>query len=455
MKKTIVFLLSALLVLAAALSLAACNNGVGGSNDSVTRMTITLVAAGSSGAAVKEEVLGDETEYYTVSGYSFSEADAAIVSNAEADPNYYTDLYNGKRKGTESYAEEKERFEQMKSFTVPTAVKVAVSESKLNLTTENLAAMDDNGVIDLSNGASNAKTVYIRAISDDAFFNHTELETIKVGDNVKAIGSGAFNACSGLTEIELPFAGAKEGAVNGAKNFGYVFGTASYTGGVSVTQSYNLSGSATYYIPENLKTVKIGSEIGEYAFYGVTTIDSVADIPVGNVIPAYAFYGCTGLREVSLPSTVTEIDEGAFNGCSKLVSVNFAELASLETIGKGAFANCSRLCYKEADKALTVPASVTFIGEEAFANCASVEKLVINGTVSVRAAAFKGLTSLKDATIGDNVTLSTGVFMNWSDFLTVHNSASAGGENARIAHAFIGAYTADYAGIKKNLEFVA
>ena len=106
MKKTIVFLLSALLVLAAALSLAACNNGVGGSNDSVTRMTITLVAAGSSGAAVKEEVLGDETEYYTVSGYSFSEADAAIVSNAEADPNYYTDLYNGKRKGTEIRADE-------------------------------------------------------------------------------------------------------------------------------------------------------------------------------------------------------------------------------------------------------------------------------------------------------------------------------------------------------------
>ncbi|MBQ7164502.1 MAG: leucine-rich repeat domain-containing protein [Clostridia bacterium] len=451
MKKTVKFLL-AVLFCAALISLVACKNGSESSSDAVTRLTVTLVTAGSDGAAVSEEDLGDETEYYSVTGYTFSEADAAIVTNAENDADYYTDRYNGSRKDTDAYKKEKERYEALKSFTVPAAVKVTVSESKLNLTAENLAAMDANGVIDLSGGAENAKTVYIRAIGADAFFNHNELETVAVGETVKAIGSGAFNACANLKSIELPFAGGKVGAVNGAKNFGYVFGTASYDGGVSVTQSYNLSGTATYYIPEDLASVKIAAEIGEYAFHGVTTIKSIENIALGEVIPAYAFNGCTGLKEVTLPAATKEIGEGAFGGCSNLVTVNFSALTSLETIGNAAFDDCSKLCYKEEGKALVIPASVTFVGEGAFEHCTSIEKLTIGAAATVRAKAFSGLSSLKDVTIASGATLSANVFVNWSDFLTVHGSED------EFGHAFTGAYTADYVAgkpIKANIAFGA
>ena len=56
---------------------------------------------------------------------------------------------------------------------------------------------------------------------------------------------------------------------------------------------------------------------------------------------AYAFYGLTALKEITLPSTVKSIDESAFEECTALRSITLPR--SVTAIGPWAFYNCSSL----------------------------------------------------------------------------------------------------------------
>ncbi|MBP5193908.1 MAG: leucine-rich repeat domain-containing protein [Clostridia bacterium] len=460
MKNIVKLILLSVLVFALAAFTAACKGKDGSEGETETKMTLELVRV-DEGSTI-EGLEEDEKSYYTLSGYTFSDEDAAIVTTAADYPYYYNpDFYDGKKSETD-YQAEKERYEQLSYLTLPTAVKVSAAESKLTITAEDLSKAE-NGVIDLSAGAENAKTVYIRAIKASALLNHTELKSLTVPDGYLEIGDGALSGCSNLEEIVLPFIGSKCGAVNGGKNFGYIFGTVDYTGSVVATQSYNLSGSATYYVPSKLEKVTVSSDLPAYAFYGVPTIKEVI-YPAMEEIPDFAFRGCTGIKNVSLDSGVKSIGVSAFESCTSLIGVNFDELNSLETIKENAFANCTKLCY--SDKLLTVPSSVTTIGAQAFVNCTSIEKLVVNATGEVRiyAAAFSGLSSLKETEL-TGAKMSIGTFAGWSDMLVVtvgagtvtvsynetvqSDSEIVGG----LGLAFVGAFEDENEGQKANIEF--
>ena len=459
MKNIVKLILLSVLVFALAAFAVACKGNGETESETETKMTLELVKVDDDTAT--KGLDEGEKSYYTLAGYTFSDADAAIVTTAADYPYYYNpDFYDGKKPEAE-YNAEKERYEQLSSLTLPAAVKVSATESKLTLTAADLAKAE-NGVIDLSAGAENAKTVYIRAIKASALLNHTELKSLTVPDSYLEIGDGALSGCGNLEEIALPFIGSKRGAVNQGKNFGYVFGTVDYSGAVAATQSYNLSGSATFYVPSKLAKVSVTSDLPAYAFYGVSSVKEV-NYPAMENIPDFAFRGCTGLKNVSLDVNVKSIGVSAFESCSSLLSVNFAELASLETIKENAFANCSKLCY--ADKTLTVPASVKTIGAQAFINCTSIEKLVINasGEVRIYAAAFSGLSSLKEANV-TGAKLSIGTFAGWSDMLTVNIGAGTAtvsynegaGADSEIVDgiilAFVGAFENDNEGQKANIK---
>lgn len=432
MKKLIKILLLAMLSIVLAFSLIACDEAE--SEAEVTKLTIELFDAADEEAPVNSQALNEEeTEYYALTGYSFSDADAKIVSRAAADPEYYGEYYDGVRKDEQSYKDEKARLEELRSLTLPTAVKVAVTESKLTITAEQLASAQ-NGVVDLSGGDENAVTVNIRALAESALLNHTEIQTLVIPEGYLYIGQGALGGCSSLEELTIPFVGAEEEALNAKKVFGYVFGTVSYTGGVEAIQNYNSTGTATYYIPADLTKVTVTGTLNPYSFYNVTTVKEVT-YEVQPVIPAYAFYGCTSLKTVAIDASVTEIGEGAFGGCTALLSVDMP--AGLLKIGKGAFENCSKLFY--ATKALEIPAGVTFIGEAAFSGCSAIETLNAPcGNVVIKANAFANMPALKTATV-TNATMSVGVFCGWSEMLKVTYSGSTC-ITGTIDHAFIGAF---------------
>ena len=127
--------------------------------------------------------------------------------------------------------------------------------------------------------------------------------------------------------------------------------------------------------------------IGNYAFYGCTSLAAI-DIPASvTSIGENAFYGCTSLTAVTLHDGLQSIGDYAFYGCTSLKDVTLP--AGLQSIGDNAFCVCSALT------AIDIPASVTSIGAGAFDGCSSLAAVTLHdGLKSIGDYAFDGCTSL-------------------------------------------------------------
>jgi len=132
---------------------------------------------------------------------------------------------------------------------------------------------------------------------------------------VTSIGAAAFEDCSSLTSITLPFT---------SKNS-------------TTPESISLSSIFGGHVPDSLKTVVItgGTSIGDWAFRN-----------------------CSSLTSITIPSSVTSIGDEAFYDCSSLTSITIPD--SVTSIGEHAFHHCSSLA------SITIPSSVTSIGGYAF-----------------------------------------------------------------------------------------
>ncbi len=112
------------------------------------------------------------------------------------------------------------------------------------------------------------------------------------------------------------------------------------------------------------------TSIGDYAFYGCT---SLTNVTIGNGVTSIgdlAFSDCYGLTSVEIPEGVTSIGDYAFYFCYGLTSVEIPE--GVTSIGDGAFHRCSGLTSVE------IPASVTSIGDEAFRWCSGLTSIVVD-----------------------------------------------------------------------------
>ena len=97
------------------------------------------------------------------------------------------------------------------------------------------------------------------------------------------------------------------------------------------------------YIKE-IKKVVVGNkitEIGEYAFYGCTSLKTVSLGKNIKKIQDSAFYGATALEKINLGDKVEKIDYSAFYDCKSLKSLNIGK--SVKTINSSALAGCSGL----------------------------------------------------------------------------------------------------------------
>lgn len=82
-------------------------------------------------------------------------------------------------------------------------------------------------------------------------------------------------------------------------------------------------------------------EIGEEAFMGNKTIQSVK-LPIGvSVIRMDAFRDCTNLQTVQLPSRLATIEDGAFLGCTSLLEIEIPD--SISELGEECFEYSTKL----------------------------------------------------------------------------------------------------------------
>ncbi|MBR3864290.1 MAG: leucine-rich repeat domain-containing protein [Clostridia bacterium] len=239
-------------------------------------------------------------------------------------------------------------------------------------------------------------------IADAAFASQLIINKVTLGEKVVEVGSGAFAGCSNIEEMTLSFVGATAGEnLNQKKLFAYLFGASEASNCTSVTCKYNESGSATYYVPNALKKVTVnaqGTQLGAYAFNGLSTLENIVINGALTSIGNYAFEGCSSAYNVTIPATVETLGKGAFKNCAKLINFEFP--TALTTIYQEAFYGCSRLGYGK--NTVVDLANVTHVYDKAFYNCGSISSVNLANVEVIGESAFYSCASLETVALNPN-----------------------------------------------------
>lgn len=219
----------------------------------------------------------------------------------------------------------------------------------------------------------------------------------------------------------------------------------------SICGQYGTCGENLIWVLDDKGTLSI-SGTGAMKHYGSNnkapwsaSVSSIKNVVIGSGVTSignYAFFGCTSLSGVVLPDTVTAIGNDAFYCCTKLSSITIP--SSITSIGNYAFEHCESLV------SITIPENVTSIGYKAFADCTNLTGIWVNASNKNYSSDEKGVLFNKAKTIliqapgklsgeyeiTDNVTaIDAYAFYNCAEMtgVMVPNSVTSIGQNAFLS----------------------
>ena len=190
----------------------------------------------------------------------------------------------------------------------------------------------------------------VTSIGFQAFRDCTSLTSITIPESVTSIGESAFGRCSSLTSVTIG---------SNVTSIGHI----AFTG---------CSSLSSLTIPKSV------TSIGNAVFSGCSSITSIVVESTNTIYDSRD--NCNAIIETTtntlivggqntiIPNSVTSIGDRAFQGCSSLNSITIPN--SVESIGDEAFCNCRSL------SSITIGNSVTKIGLGAFAFCSSLTTII-------------------------------------------------------------------------------
>ena len=243
----------------------------------------------------------------------------------------------------------------------------------------------------------------LEVIEGSTFWSCTSLEDITIPESVTRIDSGAFKNCENLKTVMMS-KNIKEicnYAFANCPNLQDVYydGTKANRDAIVVEEAneplmnavWHYKEAASWKLEDGVLTISGEGAMENYAkavkqpwYEKRAQITSVVVEDGITEIGDFAFYGLTYLKEVSIADSVTKIGDYAFKNCSALSEVNLPE--KLESVGESAFYGCTAL------KDITFHENVQSIGSYAFSRCTELKKIVFEGDApEIQTGAFSGV----------------------------------------------------------------
>lgn len=219
------------------------------------------------------------------------------------------------------------------------------------------------------------------------FQNCTSLVSVTLPSTLTYIGYQTFRDCTSLTSIVIP------------ENVTEIDDSA-FSSCYKLAEVYNLSklnitigswenGYVGYYakvVHTSRDEESIVKHVNDFIFatinnvnYLICYVGTLTEITLPDnyngesyVINDYAFYGLSSLQSVIIGKNVTSIGNYAFANCSSLQSVIIGN--DVTSIGMYAFTGCRSL------QSIVISDATTSIGKYAFKGCSSLEKVYYTGT---------------------------------------------------------------------------
>lgn len=230
----------------------------------------------------------------------------------------------------------------------------------------------------------------LRKISEYAFREWSELETVKLPSSVNSISSAFLNNCRKLTTLEIE---------SGSTKF-----VSSGNCIIDVDTRRVVQGCSASVIPGGENGVlQIGTRAFQYM--PIETPSNPADLLPESLISidSEAFSRCDRLTEVVIPSHVETLANQSFSYCTNLHTISLPE--SLTRLGTYVFWYCSSL------NNVKLPSGITSIPYGCFTNCTSLDTIELsNNIVDIDIYAFSN-TGFTTFILPDSVvSLDTDVF---------------------------------------------
>lgn len=222
---------------------------------------------------------------------------------------------------------------------------------------------------------STNKVYTVTAIGEDAFNGCSKVTELTIPYNIKTVGWGAFLGCTSITNLKIADSSA-ELDLGGIRQ------------GDNPLQDMPLE---TVYVGREIKYDELSD-----LFQKRTTLKSFEYGGYVTEVPRNEFMECTNLETVKLSEGITQIGSGAFYECKSLKNINIP--AAVTAIGRQAFEYCASL------QSIELPAGITVIDEYTFKACTSLKEVVIpEGVTEIRLYAFSENSSLEKVVIPSTV----------------------------------------------------
>lgn len=229
------------------------------------------------------------------------------------------------------------------------------------------------------------------AIKNDTLVTYIGDDTeVKIPNNVRLIGKGAFKGCRTITSVTIP-----DGVVEIGSN---AFCECKSLVSVNIPESVTKISSSAFKGCESLTNITIPNTvktIGRSAFKGCQKLTDVVLSKGLKIISESLFQGCRGLVNITIPDSVTEIGDSAFEWCFSLSNIKLPN--GITKIGANAFLRCASL------ENIDIPKSVIEIGRRAFGSCKFKEITIPGNIKEISCYIFEGCENLTSITILEGV----------------------------------------------------